>query len=729
MMSALRMLANEITTENAGVPFRFQAGRHWSGAPFAVALVVFAVFSPVLLADFVAWDDDLALYQNPHLKGLNAETLRWMFADLRYVWRYAPFTWLAWQGIYQVQGLAPLGYHLASVLVHSLNAAWLFLLIRKLLPLALPRECQAAPAAWRWACPALGALLWALHPLRVEPVAWAAGYLHCQSLCFMLLCLWLYLESATAVSRARRRWCYSLSVLAHLVSLFSFPSSLGLVPLLIVLDFYPLRRFPKHPGGWWSTTTRRIWLEKTPFAALALLAAGIGVLTRLDPRPGWLEPASLDQFGLLARLAQACYVGVWFLWKPWAPFGLCPVYTTLIQFNPMTWPFVLSMGSMAGLTAVLVWKWRAWPWALALWAGHWFLLFPMLGFTEHPHFPSDRYSYGAGVLWSMLAAGLLLKLWPRRRARLVGVSIFLALAAVWGLLSVRQARVWHNSEALFRYAIANLGADPYCEELHRRLGAYYHQRGRLEEALAQYQAALHINPGSVELHNDLGVTLHKQGKVGEAAREFEEVLRLDPSHAQAHNNRGLVLANQGEAAAAKTEFLEALRLKPDYPDAHGNLGKLLAEQGSLAEAEAQASEVLRLQPDNPGAHQVLASIYKAQSRFAEARAQYEASLRLAPDWPEVLNNLAWLLATQPRAELRDGPHAVTLAQRACQLTGSTNLWMLSTLAAAYAEAGRFPEAVNTQQKVCELAAAQGQAGDRFQRRLELYRSQKPCHEP
>src|ERR1035438_920996 len=135
-------------------------------------IVVGCVFLPALRNDFVQWDDDGAIYQNPHLKGLNMETLRWMFADLRYVWRYAPMFWLTREIIYDIQGLAPFGYHLVSLVVHSLNAVWLFLLLRKLLPIVLPVESKAAPNACRLVCPAFGALLWAVHPLRVEPVAW-----------------------------------------------------------------------------------------------------------------------------------------------------------------------------------------------------------------------------------------------------------------------------------------------------------------------------------------------------------------------------------------------------------------------------------------------------------------------------------------------------------------------------------------------------------------------------
>ena len=291
-----------------------------------------------------------------------------MFTDLRYIWRYTPLVWLTREIIYEFQGLAPFGYHLVSLVVHALNAVWLFLLIRKLLPMVLPVESKAAPNISRLVCPAFGALLWAVHPLRVEPVVWVSGYLHCQSGFFMLLSLWLYLEAVTTRGTQTRRWCYWLSVLSYLASLFSFPTTLGLVPLLVILDVYPLRRFGRGPGRWWSAAALRIWLEKLPFAALAFLAVGIGLLARFNPPPDWPQPVSLAQFSAFARLMQACYVSGYYLWKPWVPFGLSPVYTTLVAFDPTAWPFCLSATLVAGAS---VWLGRCGPRIWSCWSRCW----------------------------------------------------------------------------------------------------------------------------------------------------------------------------------------------------------------------------------------------------------------------------------------------------------------------------------------------------------------------
>jgi tetratricopeptide (TPR) repeat protein len=621
----------------------------------------FAVFSRVLVADFVQWDDDLSIYQNPHLKGVSVETLRWMFTDLRYVWRYTPLVWLTWEIIYEFQGLAPLGYHLVSLVVHSLNTVWLFLLIRKLLPLVFPAESQAAPNACGWVCPALGALLWAVHPLRVEPVAWASAYLHCQSLCFMLLSIWLYLEAVTALGDQGKRWRYWLSVLFYGASLFSLPTSLGLVPLLVILDTYPLNRFSEGPGRWWNATARRLWVEKTPFVASALLAVGISLAARAHPPPGWPEPLSLAQFSLFARAMQACYVWAYFVWKPWAPYGLSPLYTTLFEFNPAAWPFLSSAALVAGVTVCLAWKRRQWPWALALWAAYLVLLVPVLGLTENRHSPSDRYSYGPGILWSVLVASLLLKLWRQPGARLVAwLAVFLTTAILGGL-AFGQVRVWRNTEVLCQHIICELGNDPHRSDIQWRLGGHYASHGRFAEAVQQYQTSLRIRPAE-GLHLALAELLEQHG----------------------------------DDEGALTNYLAACELRQD-----------------------------------PYVLSKAAAILLKLGRAGEAIDQYRQAVLLSPNMVAALNDLAWLLATDRDAANRDGAEAVQLAERACVLTDRKVPVMVGTLAAAYAEAGRFKEAIETAQQARDLAEAAGQTkvAERNRQLLKLYQSGRPCREP
>jgi Tfp pilus assembly protein PilF len=568
-------------------------------------IVVGCVFLPSLRDHFVDWDDDTSVFQNPHLTGLNLGTLRWMFTDLRYVWRYTPLVWLTREIIYELQGGAPFGYHLVSLMVHGFNAVWLFLVIRKLLPMVLPVESKATSDACLLICPALGAWLWAVHPLRVEPVAWASGYLHCQSVFFMLLSLWLYLEAVTQPSTPAKGWRYWLSVLGYLASLFSFPSTLGLVPLLVILDVYPLRRFGRGPGRWWNAAALRIWLEKIPFAALALLTVGVGLLARFNPPADWPQPVTLAQFSLFARIMQACYVWAYFLWKPWVPFDLSPVYTTLVQFNPADWPFWLSAAMVVGLTVWLACKWREWPGVLVLWGSYLVLLVPVLGLTEHPHYPSDRYSYLPTMLWSVLLSAGLFKLCRTPRIFVASAAASIVPIILLGAMSIRQTTNWRDSVSFFECILARLGDDPYRADIHWRLGKAYAAQNRLDDALNQYRETLRLKPDSTDALNNLGIALGMKGRLDEAISQFQEAIRLKPDIADAYCNLGLALAMKGQVDKAIRQYHEAIRLKPNHANAYYNLGLALAVKGQVDEAIRQFQEALRLKPDHADARRNL----------------------------------------------------------------------------------------------------------------------------
>ena len=222
-----------------------------------------------------------------------------------------------------------------------------------------------------------------------------------------------------------------------------------------------------------------------------------------------------------------------------------------------------------------------------------------------------------------------------------------------------------------------------------------------------------------------------RGQTDAALRYGLTALRLAPDLPRAHFTVGDASFALGRFQEAVRHYQAALSANTNLFEARVNCGVALQNLGKLEEAGTHLREALRLEPDDVEVRRLLAGVYAAQKRPRDQAHEYAEMLRLRPDWPEVLNNLAWLLATHPNAQARDGARAVPLAERACQLTGSTNLWLLSTLAAAYAEAGRYVEAGSAQQRVCDLAAAQGHTNvvERFQHRLELYRSGQPYHEP
>ena len=565
---------------------------------FLILVVSIAVvFWRVLEADFVFWDDDVEIYANPHLKGITPETLRWMFFETGYVVRYQPLTWLTWSIIYEFSGLKPIGYHLASLLFHCANGGLVFLLIRKLLLVVQSGELDRARYRYLLICAGLGALLWALHPLRVEAVAWVSAFLHCQALLFILVAALCYLEASTGDPAAgSTRFSYWASVISFALSLLSYPIGLGFVVILVVLDVFPLKRFK---GGWWSTTARRVWLEKLPFVLVACLVLGLTLLLRFNTSSQWVRPVSLGDFGLLDRVMQAAYVEAYYLWKPWVPFDLSPVYTTLVKFNPTSVLFLLNAGLILMTSVVLVWKRSQWPAALALWVCHLIWLVPVLGLTEHPHYTNDRYSLAGGIWWSVLASTGLFALWDKRGRRMVALAAVVVTVLALGILSVRQINIWKHSVALFEYMIARLGNDPYRADIYWRLGVAQMKLGQRDAALGSFDNVLRIDPKNVLAHKLTADICYNNDRFEDARRHYEAALQVDPDDAELQNGLGSVFVAQGDWIKGTEYFSRAVRLNPDLPMANYNMGLAMVKEGRVEEAKFYLERARKLKAKEP----------------------------------------------------------------------------------------------------------------------------------
>jgi len=285
------------------------------------------------------------------------------------------------------------------------------------------------------------------------------------------------------------------------------------------------------------------------------------------------------------------------------------------------------------------------------------------------------------------------------------------------------------AEAIAEYTAA-LRIDPGHVEAHNNLGLALAGQGRLAEAAAEYQAALRIQPDLAAAHNNLGNILTGEGRLAQATAEYQAALRIQPDYVEAYYNLGNALAGQGMFAEAAAEYQAALRINPEYAEAHNNLGIALASLGEVTEAIAEYTAALRVKPDFAEVRCNLGGVLAARGQTREAIAQYREALRLRPEWPPALSKLAWILATDRNASLRNGAEAVQSAERLCEITGYRQDDALDALAAAYAEVGRFNDAIQVAQKAVELANAAGQ-GDlvgHIQERLKLYQAGSPYRE-
>src|SRR5438094_5195542 len=513
---------------------------HWL-VPELIAVVTVAAFLPTLENQFVNWDDDKNFLNNPHYRGLGWPQLRWMWTTF-HMGHYIPLTWMTLGLDYLLWGMNPLGYHLTSLLLHAANAVVFYFVVVRILTLALPRLADRGHALV--ASAGFAALVFAIHPLRVESVAWVTERRDVLSGLFFLLTILVYLRSCQRPERGR--WWYGLSVALFGCALVSKSMAVSLPVVLLILDVYPLRRLG-GPIGWWSEPARRIYVEKIPFVLLATAGAATAFLAISEIH----NLAPLDEVGVLGRLATSAYSLCFYLWKMLVPVSLSPLYE-LGTLNPWATSFLLSYGVVLTLTtATLALRQRV-PGLLAAWLSYIVILLPVLGiFQNGPQIAADRYTYLAGLGSAILASGGLVSCWqtltrsePATPTTFLLAGLAICVVIGMGVLTWNQIRVWHDPERLWTHALA---VDPNSFMAHNNLGYALDRQGKLAEAIEHYRQALRIQPENAEAHNNWGVALTQQGKPAEAIEHFRRALRIQPENADAHNNLARALAQQDKA--------------------------------------------------------------------------------------------------------------------------------------------------------------------------------------
>ena len=439
-------------------------GRTEAAVSYLLVLAVFACFLPVLSNGFLLWDDDLNLTENPLYRGLGPAQLRWIVTT-RVGGHYQPLTWLSFALDYTLWGMDPAGYHLTSLALHAVNTLLVYRLVGRLIP-------------WAGVGPRLaGALLFGLHPLRVEAVAWATARRDVLGSLFYLLTLLTYLRYTAARDAGDPAWrwlaaslgCFALATLAK-------AQGVTLPIVLVVLDLYPLRRLARGVG------VGPLLVEKLPFVLL-----GLGAAATVWFGLGEARARTLAEYSLAQRVAQAAHGLVFYAWKTVVPLRLSPLYLLETTLDPWALRYVLSVLLVVAVTAALVVLRRRAPWALAAWACYAAVLAPVLGFAQTgPQIVADRYSYLACLPWVVLAAAGLARL----RGPLPAVLTAVALVGL-GVLTFRQTHVWHDTITLWDQA---LRLDPTNHIASNNRGMARLAAGDVDGALADFTAALAASP-------------------------------------------------------------------------------------------------------------------------------------------------------------------------------------------------------------------------------------------
>jgi tetratricopeptide (TPR) repeat protein len=683
------------------------------------AVVVF--FHPAVSFPFLTWDDEINVTGNPHVAGgtwsglveLWKEPYASLYVPVSYTW----FWLLANASRFTMPGgtgLDPRLFHGTNLLLHMACALIVYRIVSRLV--------ASRNAAFA------GALVFALHPLVSEPVAWvteARGLLS-AALAFTALDLLLAVaagdKSGTPLAPEKGRtplapekggtplapeeeraafvgsaWRLALATVCFAAAMLAKPQAAALPLMALVLD----RWFVGRP-----------WRRILPGVAAGLvLALGMFAITKAvqsddtlrDVAPIWSRPlVALDALGF-------------YTWKALVPAGLATDYgrtpAWLLESLARAWPALVPLAIVAAL-----WLARRARRGLAAYAVFAAALLPVLGLIpfafQDVSTVADRYAYLA-LLGMALAVAMLLERVPTELQWTAAV----ALAACLGMLARSQLDTWRSNEALFARVLA---VNPRSYKAEGNLGIVASRAGRLDDAIRHYERALEIGPKRWIVYQNLGLALGQQGKLAEAADAFTKSLELRPDNAPVSLRLGAARLQLGQYAEAEAALRAALAANPKSPDAQEWLGVTLLALDKSAEAATLLRSALESR-DTPEVRKNLAQALMMTGDAKGAAEQLRAVLKVKPGWPEAEIDLAWVLATAPDEEVRSGSEAMSLAIRAQSASKTPSARYVDTLAAAMAATGRFEDAAKTAERAKGLAAPTETAyAERIEQRRQAY---------
>lgn len=604
--------------------------------PVVVFLLTLATFLPAVSGAFLNWDDNVNFQDNPSFRGGSAWDRIWAALTSTRFGHYIPVTRLSWLLNRAVSGMSPWGYHLTNVLLHAGNAAMAYLVARRLLE-AAARRTRAGGVGQNdlFIGAAVAALVWSLHPLRAEPVAWITGRADVLCGTFVLLATWFYLKATEGAGTAPRHGLLAASAAAIAAGILSKGVAVTLPAVLLVLDAYPLRRIAHIGIG-------RLLREKVPLFGVSLL--GTVVIAMALKQGAQLTHA--QSYGAIARVAVAAYSFCIYPLRSLWPVSLSPLYEMPSRVDLSEPRFAVAVVVCALVTGLLIVGRRRWPAGLAAWVCSVIMLAPTsvalrLGADLAP----DRYSYLPALPYAVLlggAAAWLVQAWRNaagvgRRALLAGTGLVIVLGTVaLAPATWAQVRIWRDDERLWRRAVL---VDPASPTAASNLGSALRAKGRLTEAAESSERALRLLPDFPEAHLNVALIRAAQGRSADAERHFRRTLELKPRSAPAHLGLASTLEAQGRMDEALRELRAAIEIEPRSAGAHNALGVALARSGRVGEARAEFAEAVRLDPSSATARNNLGLALVQTGHAMEAVAHFRAALVIAPEFREARQNL------------------------------------------------------------------------------------------
>jgi tetratricopeptide (TPR) repeat protein len=601
----------------------------------AIAAVTAIPFLSGLHGGFV-FDDEPNLVENAAYRGLGPSHLRWMFTTL-YMGHYQPLTWLTLAIDARIWGAeTPFGFLLTNLLLHCASAAAVFFLALRLIGRAKgatgPSGASRAPPPRALLAAAAGAaLLFSLHPLRVESVSWATERRDLLSGLLLLLSLLAWLravERSEATGAPPHRLA---SVVLFSLALLSKEIGVTLPVVLLLLDFHPLRR--RAAGVRWRTLVA----EKWPWLALSVVDGCAALLAQVHVA----SFDSLADLGVLGRLATCAYGLGFYVAKLAWPVHLSAIYELALPVDVTRLRYVASAAGVLVAGGLLAWRARRDAAPLVAAAAYAVLLAPLLGLIQcGPHEVADRYSYLPSIPLALLAGGALHRAFATAslRVRFASATAGVGVLALLAVATARQTRVWKSSRALWSHAAAN---EPASSFAHYNYGCALAKAGKRAAAAAEYRRAIECNAFQPDSHLNLGNVLREEWRCEEALREYELSVRVCPGFVRGWLAIAGLDAERGDRRGAIAACRTALALEPDSLEAGHRLARLLFDDDRLDESIAEFDRLTHRHPESAVDHYDYGVALAAARRWRAAIREYETALRLAPDLAVARSNLEY----------------------------------------------------------------------------------------
>jgi protein O-mannosyl-transferase len=745
-----------------------------------LALAIFGVYWQVHGFDYVNYDDPVYSSANPVIaRGLTFRGIAWAFTHV-YFANWYPLTLISHMLDCQIFGINAGGPHVVNVLFHTANTILLFLLLRRITGEQWPSAIIAA--------------IFALHPLHVESVAWISERKDVLSTFFGLFSLLAYVRyvDETKIGNARAKTSFRWALVLFALSLMSKPMLVTLPCLMLLLDFWPLQRIEN--SGWRTFSSRPFLLlvkEKWPWFALVLILSAVTLFTFAQSGvtvssvafpTQWRVPKVIDSyFWYFEKTFWPTKLAFFYPLlhvipvKTFVVSSICMLLVTVAAFSTIKrWPFYFV----------------GWAWFLVTLVP----VIGLVPVGSQATADRYSYVSMVGLLIAIIAGARSLLSGSKTKMLAGGMTAGILLAALatatysqigyWkntatlcrhaldvthdNLTALNNLGVYFSehgltddAEKMYRTA---LDISPGFAEAHENLGHMLAEKGDTNGALFEYQEAVRLNPNdattqnglaetfvsrgknedalphfseaarlkpeNAQYQNDLAVTLVALGKGSEALPFYARAVQLEPGNAQFQNNFATALLRAGDMKAAEAHYRAAIADDPKLAEPYSNLGALLFARQQYIGAASIFGEAVRLSPTNAGIHFNAGLVYLKAHRIGDARTEFAEAARLRPDWTDPLVAESWALATSNDAQERNGAEAVKLAEKAADLTGHKQPAILNTLAAAYAESGRFDDALATANRALELAKQSNHTNlfPRIEHAIVLYQARTPMRE-